>query len=150
MSPTGFLKYIYFTDLEAVDPALYAASGFGRYRDLSTGATGSANGLVTADRITTECSKYYYAGRANPTFQTTYNGALVEVYGYCQNMRFLGNDVITGPLKTNDALQIQGAAYFQVREPETGCSDTSPYPPPDPTRRWWGSGTPDPGTTIVP
>jgi hypothetical protein len=105
LAPKGFLRYIYFSDVEVLDPAVYSApSG---------------------------CDKYYYAGRSSTSG--------------CAEIRFTTGDVINGPLHSNDALQIQGSVLFTRAVTESSWSN-----PPNPAKRWWGSGTPSSGTPGAP
>jgi Tfp pilus assembly protein PilX len=150
LSPVGFLRFIYFTDVEAVDPALYRSSARGVARRVSDGALFTTT--VAAAQADTDCVQHYYDdpvsgadGRANARFRTSYSGVLYDVYGYCSEIQFTDGDKILGPLKTNDALQINGSALFTTTEPETGWADGS-SPAPTVGKRWWGSGTPSAGT----
>lgn len=99
LSPKGFLDFIYHTDKENQDPAIYAPGNAAE---------------------ATKCSKYYYQGRTG-----------------CREIQFTTGDTINGPLHTNDALQIGGAPMFTDPKTESSWSN-----PPDPTKRWWGNGTP--------
>lgn len=67
----GFLDYLYFTQYETRDPALYPTSG-------------------SRNRAWAEahCNAYWYAGR----------------HADCTRIYFGGNDVIRGPLHTNDTI----------------------------------------------
>lgn len=78
----SFLDYLYFTDFETLDPVAY---------------TGSPSPAWAQ----TNCSKYWYDGR-----KETGSG------NNCVNIRFGGNDVINGPLHSNDALLIRDDPQF--------------------------------------
>ncbi len=72
----NFLDYLYFTDYETFDPALYPISG-----SSYTPAQAQAN-----------CVMYYFSGRKNNS--------------NCINIVFGISDVIKGPLHTNDAIGV--------------------------------------------
>jgi Tfp pilus assembly protein PilX len=102
-----FLNYIYFTDFETTDPALYP-----------TGDS-TAQGWDEAT-ATTNCAKYLYAGRNS----------------HCQAIYFAKGDVISGPLHTNDEIQVScgnpGPAF-------QGTTTTSWN---DPAKKFWvGTGS---------
>jgi hypothetical protein len=67
----------------------------------------------------------------------------------CNNIQFANGDVIDGPLHSNDALQINGSTLFTSALTETSWPDTA-TPAPNPSRRWWGTGTPSRGTAERP
>ena len=69
----SFIDFLYFTDFETKDPALYTGSG-----------------EYTPAQAQTNCSKYWYNGR--PTGS-----------GQCTDIQFATADTINGPLHTNDA-----------------------------------------------
>jgi len=154
LRPVGFLKYVYYTDIEATDPALYT-------QVVSVnGATSSSNGdySAKATTLTRLCSQYYYAGRKAPVtysasttdplyatnsgghVTTTTNGTVVTVT--CSNIQWTTGDVVDGPLHSNDALRVEGSARFTSEQTETGWLPTSPLPA-TPGHAWWGGGTPD-------
>jgi Tfp pilus assembly protein PilX len=74
LKPVGFLKYVYYTDVEAVDPVLYSGrwaatvNGVDRY----TGA-GQRTYYYVSDPATVNamCSRYYYAGRPNTSYTSS-------------------------------------------------------------------------------
>lgn len=80
----NFLDFLYFTDLETMDPAMYPTSG-SRNRTWA-----QAN-----------CTAYAYAGR---------HPDCVEIFFY-GDRNF--QDVIRGPLHTNDAMRIFGIPRFE-------------------------------------
>ncbi|MCZ7526123.1 MAG: hypothetical protein M5U14_06925 [Acidimicrobiia bacterium] len=86
----NFLDYLYFTDFETLNPALYTGNPY------------------TPAQAQQQCAKYYYAGR-DPD---------------CVNITFITDDVINGPLHTNDAFRLCGSPRFN------GDTSTS----------WQGSG----------
>jgi hypothetical protein len=157
LSPKGFLQYVYFTDVEVTDPALMNAPLYVRYN----GRTGYWSRVgwrwqyiryaVNPDQA---CGLYYYTGRsgsytataANPVREwststgsytgRTYTSGTVSGFS-CFEIQWANGDVVNGPLHSNDALQVGGAVRFA--DPMTESSWPNP---PNPTRRWWGGGTP--------
>jgi Tfp pilus assembly protein PilX len=78
-----FLDYMYFTNYETVDPALYGSSPYTQY----TQAQALAN-----------CARYYYGSPARNS--------------NCTDIQFITGDVINGPLHSNDAILINGSPVF--------------------------------------
>src|SRR5664280_712430 len=113
LQPSGFLRYIYFTDIEAQDPALW-------------------------DTSRADCSRYYYAVPPTPARDTTNSDPSKR----CVEIQFASGDEIKGPLHSNDALQINGSALFTDPKTESSWADGA-SPAPAANHRWWGSGTPD-------
>ncbi len=172
MQPDGFLKYVYYTDVEALDPALYATD-FPVSVGGSTGGGNGANAYTNVGHVPTVsamCSRYYYNGRvasitytattATPYFRKKTNdgsytavtdGSTVTLDAPplgggtkgCLNIQWTTGDVVDGPLHSNDALQINGSVLFTSKTTQTSWSDTAPIKPTDPAKRWWGTGTPD-------
>jgi hypothetical protein len=183
LSPDGFLKYIYFTDIEAGDPALYRGLQVRHNGDLHRWVSVSGLGQTKKIKYTwyakdtmldTVCKTHYYAGRYAGVYTT---GAYVEVgtgyksdgvtlTGYvstedkqadaankitlgCLEITFTANDVINGPLHSNDALQITGLTTFAKRA-GTSWGTGSLLPPPTDGKLWWGDKTLTlPGTNPV-
>jgi hypothetical protein len=79
----SFIDYLYFTDYETLDPALYP--------------NGSSN--QTSAWAQANCSKHWYEGRP-------------EGGNQCVPITFFDRDTINGPLHTNDSLLICGAPHF--------------------------------------
>lgn len=84
LKPVGFLKYVYYTDVEAVDPVLY--SGF--WQATVGGVdnyTGTGNGtyyyVADPDTVNAMCGRYYYAGRSNTSY-TSSAASPIHVYEY--------------------------------------------------------------------
>ena len=108
----SFLDFLYFTDLETKDPALYTTSG----------------GLddYTPAQAQTYCAKRYYEGRdiaGRSDFAGDTDG------NTCSEISFNDYDTINGPLHSNDALRVCGDPDFN--------GDTSTTWD-DPTGRgWW-------------
>ncbi|MEJ2579247.1 MAG: hypothetical protein P8Z68_09135 [Kineosporiaceae bacterium] len=164
LSPKGFLNYVYFSDVEVVDPALMSAPLYVQ-RNGSTGPNWWLRYAVNPEQA---CGLYYYDGRAgsytasaaNPvrvwnTFGgvytgTTYSTGTVTGTGSggsfdCWEIQWATGDVVNGPLHSNDALQVGGSVRFA--DPLVESSWTNP---PDPTQRWWGAGTPVAPTATPP
>jgi len=78
LKPDGFLRYIYFTDLEVGDPARYLNDpAHVRYNDLKDNPYDKAeNGpfatrytfTVPPERVAAQCSKYHHDARATVTY----------------------------------------------------------------------------------
>lgn len=145
---SGFLRYIYVTDLEATDPALYDQGVVGLYT--CNAGLSTCREYVPASVVDQNCTQYYYAGRNYPT--GSYGGynygnhpwtdpAGNSVYYACREIQFTGGDTINGPLHTNDALNIAGSPLFTGRTETSWSSSGSPAPPSS-THLWWNSGTP--------
>lgn len=122
----GYLKFLYFTDVETLDPLLLV--------DKQTAAN--------RDAFLSHCSQHWYdekgqTGRWNNRF--TYLGKPYDLA--CTDIQFSGNDVIQGPLHTNDAILMGGNATFKDPTVETAWGPGN-NPPASTTRPWRGTGTP--------
>ena len=93
----SFLDYLYFTDYETVDPALYTGTPF------------------TPAQAQAYCADYYYGGfnsqrdepsRSDFTGDSDANGA------YCSDITFISADTLNGPMHTNDAFMVCGTPRF--------------------------------------
>ena len=91
----GFLDYVYFTNFEQADPALYAKSG-------GTGHAKAAKAATTATR---------QRMRKKVLRQWSKEGLS------CISINFSEGDQIEGPLHTNDAASIVGAADVRAQRP---------------------------------
>jgi hypothetical protein len=112
----GFLDFLYFTDIEARDPAIY---------DTTTGDD------YTPAEAQTFCSKRYYQGRdmaGRVDFVGDTDGNV------CTEIQFVTGDTISGPMHSNDAIHISGNPQF-LGDASTSWADPA-------NKRWWGSGTP--------
>ena len=98
LRPDGFIDFIYYTDVEVLDPVLLG------------------------DNVTS-CSKHYYEGRGSG----------------CTEIQWGPNDVIDGPMHSNDALQVGGSVWFKNQRTESSWDKANK------TKLWWGSGTPKTG-----
>ncbi len=111
----GFIDYLYFTDYDTKDPAAYETVVGDDYNPT---------------QAQTNCAKHAYEGRVD---------AINGVSTGCTTIRFIGsggvNDVIKGPLHSNDGFytcgspQFQGATSTSWNDPanvrykkDTGCS----------------------------
>jgi hypothetical protein len=113
----NFLDYLYFTDYETKDPAIY----------------GSGDDYTPAEAMT-YCSKYYYASRdidSRTDFAGDTDGDV------CDEITFPTADTINGPLHTNDAIRMNGSPTFN------GPVSTSYDGSLTSGQRWWGSGSPN-------
>ena len=94
----GFLDFLYFTDYETSDAVWYALSTSGRP---TGGPQGDVIGWAAANCNTT----YYYNGRGSLKWNGKYtdtNTTAPQVS--CSQIQFADNDVVAGPLHTNDDL----------------------------------------------
>ena len=80
LTPVGFLKYVYYTDVEAIDPALYDGDHLlatvNGSSSFSCGGPGNGNAktcryYVDPAALTAMCSKYWYTGRNTPTYTSS-------------------------------------------------------------------------------
>ena len=81
-----FIDYLYYTDYETLDPALY------------TGPLFTGDSTYTPAQATTNCTRYAYA---SPTRGTG-----------CTEINFITADNVNGPLHTNDSFLVCGAPHF--------------------------------------
>lgn len=86
----SFLDYVYFTQLETLDPIAY---GFANPSAALTGAYA-------------QCELTYEEGRQNSPIPGTGGRE------YCETISFITNDSIKGPMHTNDAFAICGTPQF--------------------------------------
>ena len=170
----GYLKYLYLTDVEALDPALGVSifsttrSGQGPYYTFPTSARQIRSYEPDPALYATSCSRHWYddpdgpgrargfsytSSTATPYIEVTTDPnrkpvkvkrtdrALVEFT--CTEISFGGNDIITGPLHTNDAMAISGPVQFKG-ETTTTWGDPSTPPkspaPPSADRLWRPTG----------
>lgn len=85
----SFLDYVYFTQLETLDPIAYG------YANPSTALTGAYS----------QCELTWEQGRQNSKIPGTNSD-------YCVTISFISGDAIEGPLHTNDTLSICGNPRF--------------------------------------
>jgi type II secretory pathway pseudopilin PulG len=85
--PPSFLDYVYFTQLETLDPVTY----------------GFPNPSPEYSRAIEQCGLTWQQGRYNKPIRGS---------EYCSVISFVTGDVIKGPLHTNDAISINGTPTF--------------------------------------
>ncbi len=125
LSPTGFLQYIYFTDVESTDPALYKGAVAARLNGkLSYDDT--VNDLYyvwDTDRGVSDpiCSKHWYAGRSfsGPTVSTYTSGYTAGnytelIYSYVEDS--FGNRSYTLKSSTTKAASDTAQITFDCKE----------------------------------
>ena len=113
----GFLDFLYFTDLETRDPAIY---------DTTTGDD------YTPAQAQIYCSKRYYEGRdiaGRVDFAGDTDGNI------CTEIQFVTADTINGPMHSNDAIRISGNPNF-LGDASTSWDDPA-------GQGWLGSGSPN-------
>ncbi len=101
----GFLDFLYFTDLETSDPLLYLINTDGR----------PTNPSITswADNQSTGCKRYYRAGRGGASYSGKYtDGAKESLTANCTEIQFAPQDVVSGPVHTNDEMYVCGSPTF--------------------------------------
>ncbi|WP_380175598.1 hypothetical protein ACFEMC_09020 [Kineococcus sp. DHX-1] len=176
MKPNSFLNFIYFTDLEQSDPDLVGANAPAIVNGNSYVYYNNRYYYVYADpsAVNDLCSgRYYYQGRTSVSYSTssgayklygvpTTGGSKVQingnytVSGFCSEIQWVSNDVIRGPLHSNDALQINGNTLFADKRVETGYGYTgngysNASPATSKSGWWWGSqNVINPGTQAQP
>jgi hypothetical protein len=162
LKPRGFLRYVYVSDVEILDPVLTVSSiPFATYNGNSyynSGVSGTRYRYYgDVNQIRSDCGRYYYnsrqtatytAGAATPVYvydtsnnattQTiTTPGTVAGYNGQCAEIQWAANDTIQGPFHSNDAIQVNGSVLFTDPLTETSWSN-----PPSTSQRWWGTGTP--------
>lgn len=171
LKPRGFLRFVYASDVEVLDPELTVpATVYVTLNGSSSPGSGSRYVGDTA-AVKASCGAYYYAGRSSPSYTVsastpvkvinTSSGAVTSTIttgggtvanfstsssstsSPCREIQWTSGDVLSGPFHSNDALQIQGSVLFTDPLVETGWNTTA-------TNKWWGSGTPSSGTTAQP
>jgi hypothetical protein len=114
----SFLDFMYFTDVESLDPAWYT-----RY----------ANGAPTDPDITQWAQQncgYYRDGRGNQTYTGSYfdaNNVRRTLTQDCVEIHFAPNDKLDGPVHTNDEFLICGRPKLG-RGPDDAIEVTAPPP----------------------
>jgi Tfp pilus assembly protein PilX len=109
--PKGFLNYIYYTDVEAKDPLLYAFDTDGR----ATRSASQDDVITWADR---ECMTTYWPARGSLLWSGEIQRADGTWQGMnlrCSEISFGGGDRVAGPMHTNDQVHLCGTAYFGRR-----------------------------------
>jgi type II secretory pathway pseudopilin PulG len=124
----GFLDFLWFTDIESFDPLLYLVNADGRPTSPS---------IVTwAASDTTGCNRYFRAGRGNAQYNGKYgDGAKENLSSGCSEIQFAPQDVLAGPMHTNDEMYPCGSPTFgrnlqdQIESGKAwrpACSGTNP------------------------
>jgi hypothetical protein len=147
----SFLNFIYFTDLETQDPALYAIAAQGRpTRENQRAGTPKPPQRDVVQWGTETCAKtYWYKGRGSiPTFngdppnagKLSTSNVWQSFSRSCGEINFIGPssptsgnsaptsadlDVVNGPLHTNDELQLCGYPRFG-RSPQDSIEVSGP------------------------
>lgn len=166
LRPEGFIDFVYFTDIEVIDPSLNRARA-------NVAGKWSYDGLVFfADPAKVEelCAQHYYpspdtspprsgraaetswgyvkyvSGPAAPFWSAddpdaeqaawTQRTESYTVWFDCGEIQWTGGDVVDGPLHSNDALQVNGPVRFTNPRTESSWNKA------DKTELWWGSGKP--------
>jgi hypothetical protein len=95
-----FLDYLYYTDYETLDPALY------------TGPLFTGDATYTPAQATTNCSRYAYAspGRGSG----------------CVEINFITADQVNGPLHSNDSFLVCGQPQFNGNTSTSWNKSTQP------------------------
>ena len=149
----GFLDYVYFTDLETLDPLWY---------HVTTNGQPTQPDVVTWAQDPANCSKYYRDGRAAAQYVGQKWDPVDNRYEdwtmRCGEINFVSGDNQKGPFHTNDEILVCGTPEFG-RRPTDDVEVSAPPPPPATTqgsssgwRACSGGGSPrvnDPGVTPV-
>jgi hypothetical protein len=95
-----FLDYLYYTDYETLDPAMY------------TGPLFTGDGTYTPVQATTNCTRYAYAspGRGSG----------------CVEINFITADQVNGPLHSNDSFLVCGQPHFNGNTSTSWNKSTQP------------------------
>ena len=148
LKTSGFLSYLYFTDVEALDPVLWDTQA----NATATGVTIDSGATVYASPAAVDhyCSQQYWNGRVTSSYVATtaaggytatvvengqtytipgYNGSTsgqVTISGFCDKyvLAFFDHDSVNGPMHTNDVPYVWGNVTF-------GGTTTSYWPGPD-------------------
>ena len=96
----SFIDYLYYTDYETLDPALYTGPLF-------TGDT-----TYTPAQATTSCTTYAYASPGRGVG--------------CTEINFITADQVNGPLHTNDSFLVCGAPHFNGNTSTSWNKSTQP------------------------
>lgn len=93
----SFIDYLYFTDYETRDPAMYTGTPF------------------SASVAQTRCARYYYGAfgaRRDVNGRNDYPGDSDSGGAYCTDINFITADNVNGPLHSNDAFLVCGSPNF--------------------------------------
>jgi hypothetical protein len=114
----GFLDFLYFTNIEVRDPALYTTNPF----------AGRSAFPAPDDNPGTVCGRRYYQPTASGKLAAPRPDVIDNKSPGCDNINFGGGDVIKGPLHTNDAMLVCGDVTFQGKT-TTSWSGRDPSKP---------------------
>jgi type II secretory pathway pseudopilin PulG len=117
--PPSFLDYVYFTQLETLDPVTY----------------GYPNPSPELTSAYAQCSKTWQEGRyEDPMWEyqvTNSSGKKETIKEYCIKISFANGDVLKGPVHTNDAIAVSGSPVFGRTSQdmiEVGAASPGYYP----------------------
>ncbi len=105
----SFLDYLYFTDYETTDPAMYTGTPF------------------TPTQAQTYCALHYYGGLGNQRDEPSrvdFTGDSDSGGAYCSDITFINTDKLNGPMHTNDAFMVCGNPQF-LGDTSTSWNPTS-------------------------
>jgi type II secretory pathway pseudopilin PulG len=93
----SFLDFVYFTQLETLDPATY----------------GYAESTPQLEGVKKQCSLTYQQGRNNTPYYEFVNPKTKKTeQKFCLKISFVGKDVLSGPVHTNDTMAICESPTF--------------------------------------
>ncbi len=155
LEPAGFVRYVYFSDIEVLDPALMSSPVYVTVN----GSSGPSSGRRYAMLPDAACGLHYYEGRvggftlagSNPavgvwnTSTNSWSSAPGSITSgsvnniSCLDINWGTGDTVAGGLHSNDTLLVNGGVNFS--DPVTESS--WPYCQSNPTANCWtGAGTP--------
>ena len=100
----GFLDFLYFTDLETSDPLLYLIN--------TNGQSTTPSITAWAADTTNGCSRYYRNGRGSARYSGRQADGTSLSNVSCTEIQFAPQDVLAGPLHTNDEMYLCGSPTF--------------------------------------
>jgi hypothetical protein len=153
--PGGFLNYVYYTEYETVDPALYVKDSWGNNTLGRTYNTSEAKTTIQ-NWGNTNCQKHWYEGRGDKFWYGAGGSSNDGIYGVkssggglvdagntwnqfatgCGEITFAAGDKVLGPLHSNDTILVSGTPQF-------GDRATDRIEVNGPGDGWRGSGTPN-------
>jgi hypothetical protein len=158
LKPKGFLRYIYFSDYEVVDPSLFMSDPV--YVTLNGSSYYSGHRYRYAVHPTQACVHYYEGRSSSPNSFTASAANPVRVWdrhtgtytatlltsgtarlsgSSCAEIQWTSGDVVEGPLHSNDALRVSGSVLFSDQMTESSWPACQATPS---MNCWWGGGTP--------
>jgi hypothetical protein len=134
LAKPSFLNFIYYTDIEARDPATvpltYPAFKSSTCKNINSGTTVTTCNApgISQTAGATQCGHHWYAdgsgSRATATTQTETVATGYTISLGC-DIAFGGGDSINGPLHSNDAVMISGAVTFSNPQTESSWASTA-------------------------